>query len=116
MGAWSAQTATSWRLENPARGQCSVTALVVQDLLGGSILKTRVGSHWHFYNWLDNQRVDLTASQFDVPISYDDLPATRVETFNDTSEGQYQALREALAQLGQFPPPPAREFGHEHEA
>ena len=95
--AWSAETATPWTAGNPARGQCSVTALVVQDLLGGEILKTRVGPHWHFYNRLDGRRVDLTESQFETPPAYEDLPATRAEALSDTSVRQYQALRHALS-------------------
>ena len=42
--AWSVETSSKWRRDNPACGQCSVTALVVQDLLGGEILKTNVGA------------------------------------------------------------------------
>ena len=42
--AWSADTATAWRDENPAPGQCSVTAPVAQDLVAGLLLRTRTGS------------------------------------------------------------------------
>ena len=93
---WSGETASTWTTENPARGQCSVTALVVHDLLGGSILKTRVGPHWHFYNSVENRRIDLTASQFEEDILYDDLSATRDEALSDTSVEQYKALRRGL--------------------
>jgi hypothetical protein len=39
--SWSEKTCDpvdlpEWSAENPARGQCAVTALVVQDLLGGA--------------------------------------------------------------------------------
>jgi hypothetical protein len=95
--SWSIETASTWTRENPARGQCSVTALVVQDLLGGLILKTRVGPQWHFYNSIDGKRVDLTASQFESLILYDDVPATRGEAFEDTSPEQYRALRRRLS-------------------
>jgi hypothetical protein len=94
--AWSAETATTWMPENPARGQCSVTALVVHDWLGGRILKTRVGRGWHFYNWIDGRRVDLTAGQFERPVDYEDLPASHAEAFGDTSPAQYDALLCAL--------------------
>ena len=94
--AWSSRTASKWTSESPASGQCSVTALVVQDLLGGRILKTRVASSWHFYNEVHGGRLDLTESQFAELICYDDLPATREETLGDTSDEQYRALRRAL--------------------
>jgi hypothetical protein len=33
--AWSPASSRHWRPDNPALGQCDVTALVVQDWLGG---------------------------------------------------------------------------------
>ncbi|PZN12624.1 MAG: hypothetical protein DIU69_02970 [Bacillota bacterium] len=39
---WSKDTSSKYTPENPARGQCGVTALVANDLLGGEILKTPV--------------------------------------------------------------------------
>ena len=92
---WSAATASTWTADNPARGQCSVTALVAQDELGGELLKTRVGEAWHFYNRIGGERVDLTAGQFEAPIAYEDLAATREEALADTSPAQYRALAEA---------------------
>ena len=96
-GAWSAETAQTWREDDPARGQCSVTALVAQDLFGGTILKTRIGPAWHFYNRFDGARHDFTASQFAAPIAYEDIEATRAEAFADTSPAQYEALRQSLS-------------------
>lgn len=32
---WSSETSSQWLPENPARGQCNVTSMVVQDILGG---------------------------------------------------------------------------------
>lgn len=90
---WSLASSTKWRAENPAAGQCSVTALLAQELLGGAILKTRVGADWHFYNLLDGVRRDFTESQFAVPITYDDAPSDRADAMTDTSPEQYAALR-----------------------
>ncbi|MDQ6730583.1 MAG: hypothetical protein M3022_09835 [Actinomycetota bacterium] len=60
-----------WSPENPARGQCAVTALVVQDLLGGEILIAEVhhtdGTRQsvHYWNRIsDGVEVDLTREQF----------------------------------------------------
>jgi hypothetical protein len=96
---WSRKTASTSTASNPARGQCSVSALVVHDLLGGSILKTRIRFGWHFYNWVNHSRIDLTASQFNGEIIYEDLPATRDEALSDTSVEQYQELRTGLGML-----------------
>ena len=97
MRAWSSETGSKWSSDNPACGQCSVTALVVQDLLGGEILKTKVGGDWHFYNRIDGRRWDLTVSQFPTPIGYEDFPCTRQEALADTSKQKYVALVERLA-------------------
>jgi len=39
---WSVETSPLWLPENPARGQCNVTALAFYDRFGGEILKTPV--------------------------------------------------------------------------
>lgn len=62
--SWSIETGRQWRIDNPAAGQCGVTSLVVNDELGGDILKTDVNGAWHFYNSIDGKRVDFTMSQF----------------------------------------------------
>lgn len=95
-GAWSSKTGSKWREDNPACGQCGVTALVVKDLFGGEILKTPVGEAWHFYNRISGLRFDLTESQFAVPISYDDRQSNRDEAIADTSLKSYGVLRRNL--------------------
>lgn len=94
--SWSIHSSSKWTPDNPARGQCSVTALVVNDLLGGEILKTRLPEGWHFYNRIDGKRYDFTESQFDGPIDYMDIPSNRQEALSDTSTSQYEQLKRAL--------------------
>ncbi|OIO25605.1 hypothetical protein COX85_03240 [Candidatus Micrarchaeota archaeon CG_4_10_14_0_2_um_filter_55_9] len=69
--SWSCETAfkpKKWDSKRPSSGQCGVTALLVNDFFGGSILKAEaeVGGEKisHFYNELDGLSVDLTADQF----------------------------------------------------
>ena len=57
--SWSIETSSKWTIENPAKGQCGVTALVVQDIYGGEIKKTKAREAWHFYNFIDGQRFGL---------------------------------------------------------
>lgn len=90
--SWSAKSSSLYTPENPAKGQCGVTALVVNDLLWGKILKTCIGEQWHFYNELENNRYDFTADQFESPPAYDDLPASREEALEDTNELQFVYL------------------------
>lgn len=94
--AWSVETGSKWRSDNPACGQCSVTALIVQDLIGGDILKTSVNGQWHFYNRSGGQRLDFTYTQFEQPLEYQDLPSNRTEALEDTSTRQYEILKRRL--------------------
>jgi hypothetical protein len=95
-GCWSVETGAKWLASNPARGQCSVTALVVQDVLGGEILKTAVDGEWHFYNRIDHRRWDFTASQFDAPIGYGDIASSRSEALRDASIERYRLLQDRV--------------------
>lgn len=74
--AWDADTCdpadlSSWSASNPSRGQCGVTSLVLQDLLGGSLLLAdvhvngeKVGHHY-WLRLVGDIEVDLTRDQFD---------------------------------------------------
>lgn len=97
---WAPDTASpsgSWTSANPAKNHCSVTAIVFQDHFGGDILKTRTRGGNHFYNQLDGRRWDITAGQFDEPIGYDDVVATRDEAFADTTVRKYELLSARLS-------------------
>ena len=86
------ETSPQWLPDNPTRGQCNVTALVVRDYLGGEILKTPVENDWHFYNRVDGIVYDLTAEQFSVVPAYLDIPSTRDEALAGTAPERYHAL------------------------
>ncbi|MFJ8530434.1 hypothetical protein [Bacillus sp. NPDC094106] len=92
--SWSLETSSKWTKENPAKGQCGVTALVIHDLFGGEIKKTQVEEAWHFYNMINGKRYDFTASQFLTEIIYMDIPSSREEAFADTNERQYSVLKQ----------------------
>lgn len=74
--SWSEETCDplalpGWSPETPARGQCVVTALIVQEFLGGDLLLAAVrnddGSRQglHYWNRLpDGTELDLTREQF----------------------------------------------------
>ncbi|MFJ8239340.1 YunG family protein [Bacillus tropicus] len=94
--SWSIETSSKWTIENPAKGQCGVTALVVQDIYGGEIKKTKVREVWHFYNFIDGQRFDFTEAQFNEKLNYMDVESNREEAFVDTNEKQYSILKEKI--------------------
>ena len=68
----SPEDTSSWSLDNPARGQCATTAVVLHDYFGGSLVMgevlvegERVDYHW--WNRLpDGEEVDITLGQFDL--------------------------------------------------
>ncbi len=69
--AWCPDTASPgdmkrWTPNNPTVGQCAVTALLVQDLFGGKLLRSVVeGFGSHYYNLLPSgETLDLTHDQF----------------------------------------------------
>ena len=75
LGAWGPDTcypdmSAEWSPENPSRDQCGMTALVVQDVLGGDLVLAEVHQDgvkvgYHYWNRLpDGSDVDLTGDQF----------------------------------------------------
>jgi hypothetical protein len=73
--SWSVDTCDPtdvavWAPSNPSRGQCAVTALVVNDFFGGQLLEAEVhypdGSRqgFHYWNRLSGVDIDLTREQF----------------------------------------------------
>ena len=72
--SWSKNTSSdpkNWNRDNPAWGQCAVTALIVNDYLGGQIVwanATLPGGQTisHYFNKINNTERDFTKQQFPV--------------------------------------------------
>ena len=65
----TSSTPSEWSLDNPARGQCVATVLVVQDYLGGDLEKLVTLYHdkeeSHYRNVLPNGDIyDITSIQY----------------------------------------------------
>src|SRR5262245_50549841 len=97
--AWSNASSSQWTQEQPAAGQCSPTCLVIQDFFGGSLLKTRCGDTWHYYNVIGGNIFDFTAEQFRDEPEYLDIAATREEALSDCTEAQYRALYQRFLEI-----------------
>ena len=82
---------------NPCRNQCAVTALAVQKLFGGELLKTATKGGTHFYNRIDGRIWDLAADQFAEPIPYDNTLTTVAEAHEHASEAHLTALLASIA-------------------
>jgi hypothetical protein len=95
-----------WSTANPSRGQCGVTALVIQDHLGGALLMATVlnpdGSRQgvHYWNRLpDGTELDLTRDQFVLgeQVQDDAIVQERAGDEAGRTLHQYLALRERVA-------------------
>ena len=70
--SWNKETSSDpekWSCDNPAWGQCAVTALIVNDYLGGDIVwaeaKITDGRGIsHYFNYANRKEIDLTRIQF----------------------------------------------------
>lgn len=94
--SWSIVTAKQWSSDNPAKGQCNVTTMLVHDLFGGEVLKTPLPDGSHFYNRIDGERYDFTASQFEQPIDYADIPSDRDEAAVGVTRHELTTLQQAF--------------------
>jgi hypothetical protein len=103
---WTRETSSvpdEWTPENPTRGQCAVTALLIRELLGGDLMRTTVKGESHYFNRLPNGTwLDLTLGQFDGDF-YDDSPEVRdvayVLSFPETAHRFGLLRRRALEAL-----------------
>ena len=95
--SWRPETSTlgdDLPVDNPARGQCAVSSLVVQDFLGGDLFRVRVSGDGiderHYYNVLDDSTViDTTREQYQgKAVSLTPAPVDL--------EGEYVSIREKV--------------------
>lgn len=98
--AWSAETSADdrWSPENPALGQCAVTALVVQDIYGGDLLRVVNEGVSHYFNRLPNGvELDLTRGQFATwePTKAEIRDRAYVLSFPATAQ-RYSLLRDRI--------------------
>lgn len=79
----------------PKSNEDSLISLLVHDIFGGEILKTRRRRGWHFYNRVDGHTVDFTRSKLDKPVSkknFEDIPATPDETYYYFEQEEYSSF------------------------
>ncbi len=102
--SWSGETSVCFSPEAyPSYGQCAQTAIVIQETLGGEVLRTTGwhGTGNHFYNRIAGERVDFTADQFTMPgysydLKYEDRSSNVAEAEEECLPGQVDALRHAF--------------------
>lgn len=65
--SWTKETSfdsNSWDESNPSYGQCAITSLIINDFMGGKIMRCMCDDISHYYNIIQNEIIDLTLEQF----------------------------------------------------
>ena len=110
--SWGPDTAFNrgeWTKENNARGQCVVSSLVVQDYLGGELLRCAIDNETlhetHYFNQLqDGTLVDTTKNQYTelvsmkiIPVAYEGFSSIREKRLSDDDTRQrYELLKQRV--------------------
>jgi len=80
--SWSAETTDEWHPDEPSRHQCGVTALVVQDHLGGIIVRNKFGDRTVYFNVLDDG----------TQVFHDDIYAAITRKYPDQEQTRGQVM------------------------
>jgi hypothetical protein len=112
--SWAADTAYSpeeWSQNNKARGHCVISSLIVQDYLGGDLIRYEINNaqlhETHYMNQLsDGTVIDTTASQYVTPVNMKRKPidigefaSIRDKRLADISTAaRYETLKRRVAQ------------------
>ena len=105
--AWGPDTCApedrpQWSVDNPARGQCITTVLIVHDFFGGVLLRGEVvvgGEQvdYHWWNRLpDGTEIDLTRDQFGPDERVVGCEVIERPTGSHRVEVQYDRLKAAV--------------------
>ncbi|MCF0115807.1 MAG: hypothetical protein HUJ56_10670 [Erysipelotrichaceae bacterium] len=72
-----------WSKDNPTCGQCSITALLVQDIFGGKVYEMdSPGGSIHSFNEVNGIVFDLTSEQFGDKVSELDYSLVSIQDRN----------------------------------
>jgi len=80
---------------NPAEGKDGVVSLLIHDIFGGEILKTKMKSGWYFYNRIDGKRLDFTRKELAKSsdgYSFEDIPSSPSETCTYVEKEEYSTF------------------------
>ncbi len=87
----------SWSESNKCFGMCAITSLIINDYFGGETCKTYVDGISHYFNIINNEIIDLTSSQFNHEIDYNNYKVVkRSEMLNDDTYNRYFILKNSL--------------------
>ncbi len=96
--SWGRQSSSdpkNWTPDNPAWGQCAVTALIINDYLGGEIVWANAilpdgREISHYFNKIDSVEKDFTKVQFPdgtiIPLGNTKTKGFKTNEFSSTRE------------------------------
>ena len=87
-----------WNSDIKCLGQGAVAALVLNDFLGGKIMRCESEFGSHYYNLINDQIIDLTVSQFNILPNYETgIERTREYLLsNEDTKKRYKILLERV--------------------
>lgn len=78
-----------------AEDQDSIISVLIHNIFGGEILKTKRKGGWHFYNRIDGIRLDFSKPDFGKSSEtqqFEDIPASEEETASGFEAEQYSVF------------------------
>ena len=105
---WSPETCaprmrSEWSEENRTKGQCSITAFLVQDIFGGKVYGVPLpDGNFHCFNVVGDCVFDLTSEQFgDKKLDYKNNPEQFRETHfkKEEKKARYELLKENFEKI-----------------
>lgn len=99
--SWGIDTAykddvPKWSNDNPAAGQCAVTALIIHSYFGGQIYSgVSQDKVVHYWNKIHGFKIDLTRKQFKETKTFSDITEWNAEKLMETGnvKDRYEILR-----------------------
>jgi hypothetical protein len=80
---------------NITDGKDGAISLMIHDIFGGEILKTRIKKRWHFYNRINGKRVEfarIDPTKESKVYSYEDIPSSPEEMSLIVESEEYSTL------------------------
>lgn len=75
--------------------QTSLISLLIHDIFGGEILKTREKKGWHFYNRIEGKRIDFASADINKSsddLQFEDIPSSPDETYCYFEDEEYSTF------------------------
>jgi hypothetical protein len=81
-------------VRSAADRSCEISMLIF-EIFGGKILKTRYRGGWHFYNQINGKRIDFTKAETGKSFRlkrFEDIPSSPDDTYNYFEKEDYSTF------------------------